>query len=51
MLKELKELLSELRVIRDRMYVFLGINNIENKIVSLESAIEILENERRKEDE
>lgn len=43
MLKELKQLLNDLYIIKDGIISWLNVDNIENKITSLESAIEILE--------
>lgn len=43
MLKELKQLLNDLYMIKDGIISWLNVDNIENKITSLESAIEILE--------
>ena len=46
MLKELKQLLNDLYIIKDGIISWLNVDNIENKITSLESALEILNNIR-----
>ena len=51
MLKELEQLLLDLYSIKDGICSWLQVDNVENKIVSLESVIEILKNERRNTDE
>ena len=43
MIKELRQLLNDLYMIKDDIVSFLEVDNVENKITSLESAIEILE--------
>lgn len=46
MLEELKQLLNDLYMIKDGIVSWLEVDNVENKITSLESAIKILENIR-----
>lgn len=46
MIKELKQLLNDLYMIKDGIVSFLEVDNVENKITSLESALEILNNIR-----
>lgn len=46
MLEELKQLLNDLYMIKDGIVSFLEVDNVENKIISLESALEILNNIR-----
>lgn len=46
MLEELKQLLNDLYMIKDGIVSFLEVDNVENKITSLESALEILNNIR-----
>lgn len=46
MIKELKELLNDLYMIKDCIVSFLVVDNVENKITSLESVLEILNNIR-----
>lgn len=46
MLEELKQLLNDLYMIKDGIVSWLIVDNVENKITSLESAIEILNNIR-----
>lgn len=43
MLDELNQLLNDLYMIKDGIVSWLEVDNVENKITSLESAIEILE--------
>ena len=43
MIKELRQLLNDLYMIKDGIVSWLEVDNVENKITSLESAIEILE--------
>lgn len=50
MLEELKQLLNDLYIIKDGIVSWLEVDNVENKITSLESAIEILEKLRKMEE-
>ena len=46
MLKELNQLLNDLYMIKDGIVSWLEVDNVENKITSLESTLEILNNIR-----
>ena len=46
MLEELKQLLNYLYMIKDGIVSWLEVDSVENKITSLESALEILNNIR-----
>ena len=41
MIKELRQLLNDLYMIKDGIVSWLEVDNVENKITSLESALEI----------
>ena len=49
MLKELKQLLNDLYMTKEGIVRWLEVDNVENKITSLESALEILNNIKNEE--